>query len=114
MAARHLVTGAAGFIGSHLVDRLLARGDQVVGLDNFDGFYDPAEVVLGEQVVEHVHVHVVGDLQVGQVAELVALGQVVDHDDVVDAAGVEALDDVGADEAGGAGNHYAGHGKSSS
>ena len=38
-----LVTGAAGFIGSSLVDRLLARGDSVVGLDNFDPFYSPAE-----------------------------------------------------------------------
>jgi UDP-glucuronate 4-epimerase len=34
-----LITGAAGFIGSHLAERLLARGDQVVGLDNFDPFY---------------------------------------------------------------------------
>lgn len=39
---RILLTGAAGFIGSHVAERLLARGDDVVGLDNFDPFY-PAE-----------------------------------------------------------------------
>jgi UDP-glucuronate 4-epimerase len=37
-----LVTGAAGFIGSHLAERLLADGHRVVALDNFDSFYDPA------------------------------------------------------------------------
>ena len=37
-----LVTGAAGFIGSHLCERLLADGRHVVGVDNFDDFYDPA------------------------------------------------------------------------
>jgi len=39
---RVMVTGAAGFIGSHLVDALLARGDDVVGIDNFDPFYPRA------------------------------------------------------------------------
>ncbi len=39
MSARVLVTGAAGFIGSHLCEALLARGDEVTGVDNFDPFY---------------------------------------------------------------------------
>ena len=36
---RVLVTGAAGFIGSHLVEGLVAQGDEVIGIDNFDPFY---------------------------------------------------------------------------
>ena len=36
---RVLVTGAAGFIGSHLVEALSAQGDEIVGIDNFDPFY---------------------------------------------------------------------------
>lgn len=42
MSKRVLVTGAAGFIGSNLVDALLDRGDSVVGLDNFNDYYDPS------------------------------------------------------------------------
>jgi len=38
---RILVTGAAGFIGSHLSHRLLERGDEVLGLDNLNDYYDP-------------------------------------------------------------------------
>ena len=38
---RILVTGAAGFIGSHLCERLLNDGHSVNGVDNFDDFYDP-------------------------------------------------------------------------
>ncbi len=41
MALRILVTGAAGFIGSHTVAALLTRGDQVTGLDSFHPYYDP-------------------------------------------------------------------------
>jgi UDP-glucuronate 4-epimerase len=39
---RVLVTGAAGFIGSNLAEALLQRGDDVVGLDNFNDYYSPA------------------------------------------------------------------------
>jgi nucleoside-diphosphate-sugar epimerase len=36
-----LVTGAAGFIGSHLCERLVSEDHHVIGLDNFNDFYDP-------------------------------------------------------------------------
>ncbi len=41
MSQKHLVTGAAGFIGYHVAERLLDRGDEVVGLDNLNPYYDP-------------------------------------------------------------------------
>jgi UDP-glucuronate 4-epimerase len=53
--ARILVTGGAGFIGSHLCESLAADGHAVVALDNFDDFYDPAvkrrnlESILGSR-----------------------------------------------------------------
>ncbi len=37
-----LVTGAAGFVGMHVCEALLARGDVVLGVDNLDDYYDPA------------------------------------------------------------------------
>jgi nucleoside-diphosphate-sugar epimerase len=40
---RYVVTGAAGFIGSHLSEALRARGDDVVAVDSFTDYYDPAE-----------------------------------------------------------------------
>ena len=48
---RVLVTGAAGFIGSWVSQKLLARGDEVIGVDNFNSFYDPA---VKEQNVREV------------------------------------------------------------
>ena len=42
MARTVLVTGAAGFIGASLAQRLLQRGERVVGIDNLNSYYDPA------------------------------------------------------------------------
>ena len=52
---RYLVTGAAGFIGSHLAEALAASGHEVVGVDSFNDYYDPArkrENAAGLDVVE--------------------------------------------------------------
>ena len=49
ISGRCLVTGAAGFIGSHLAERLVADGCEVVGVDSFTDYYDPA---LKERNVE--------------------------------------------------------------
>lgn len=47
-----LVTGAAGFIGSNLADKLCKRGDEVIGLDNFNDYYDPAKKRANERRLE--------------------------------------------------------------
>ena len=51
---RYLVTGAAGFIGYHTAERLLERGDQVLGLDNLNPYYDPT---LKEARLERLRRH---------------------------------------------------------
>ena len=50
---RYAVTGAAGFIGSHLAETLLAAGHEVVGIDCFTDYYDPA---LKEENARHLDV----------------------------------------------------------
>lgn len=50
-----LVTGAAGFIGSHVSEMLSARGDTVIGVDNFNDYYDPAKKLLNAKTLEEKH-----------------------------------------------------------
>ena len=59
-----LVTGSAGFIGMHVAERLLARGDEVVGLDNMNDYYDPAlkRARLARLVERKGYTHVHADL----------------------------------------------------
>ena len=74
---------------------------------------DAAEFAAREAGVELALVEVVADLRIEQVAVLRAIGQIVDGDHVVDADGVEAVDEVAADESGRAGDNDP-HAKSSS
>jgi UDP-glucuronate 4-epimerase len=64
-----LVTGTAGFIGSYVAQRLLARGDSVIGLDNHNDYYDPAlkEARLQQFAHHPRYTHVRGDLSDQQV-----------------------------------------------
>jgi UDP-glucuronate 4-epimerase len=59
-----LVTGSAGFIGMHVCERLLARGDEVVGLDNMNDYYDPAlkRARLARLVEHERYTHIQADL----------------------------------------------------
>lgn len=60
----YLVTGGAGFIGSHVAASLLARGEKVVVLDNFNDYYDPAIKRDNIQRIQHKHLTVVaGDIR---------------------------------------------------
>jgi UDP-glucuronate 4-epimerase len=69
---RILVTGSAGFVGSHLTERLLARGDTVLGFDNHNDYYDPAlkEARIARFIDHPNYTHVRADL-----AEQVAVNQ---------------------------------------
>ncbi len=59
-----LVTGAAGFIGSHVAHRLLDRGETVVGVDNLDAYYDPTlkqarlDRLIGREGFTSVHLNI--------------------------------------------------------
>jgi UDP-glucuronate 4-epimerase len=69
--ASYIVTGCAGFIGSHVTEALLARGDRVVGIDNFDDFYNP---IVKEQNLARARAHrgftlIRGDIRVDQVLD---------------------------------------------
>jgi len=77
----NLVTGAAGFIGSHLVEALLKSGKTVIGVDEFNTYYDPA---LKQKNIDDFEKHpkfklIVGDIQFLDWSNLLADVDVVYH-----------------------------------
>ena len=73
-----LVTGTAGFIGSHVAMRLLDRGDEVVGIDNLNDYYD---VGLKQARLDRFRpqpLHQAGVVTIGDEADVLAVGLVGD------------------------------------
>jgi len=71
-----IVTGGAGFIGSHLCDALLRDGHEVTALDNFDGFYDPAVKL---QNIAEAHEHPRFTLIEGDIRDADAVGEAIER-----------------------------------
>lgn len=76
-----IITGVAGFIGSHLADALLQQGDRVIGIDHFNDYYDPALKRKNiAQALQHPSFELVeGDIQQLDWAALLADVDVVYH-----------------------------------
>lgn len=72
---KYLVTGAAGFIGMHLCERLLARGDMVLGIDNLNSYYDPK---LKEARLARLSAHGNFDFRQADISDAAALTQIFD------------------------------------
>jgi UDP-glucuronate 4-epimerase len=71
-----LITGGAGFIGSHLADRLLASGTNIVCLDNFNDYYDPA---VKRRNIEAALEHPSYTLREGDLRDRGFIGEVLDE-----------------------------------
>ena len=72
---RSLVTGAAGFIGSHLTERLRSQGDDVVAVDSFTDYYDPDRKRQNARDLDVLDL----DLQTGDVDRLIGSVERVFH-----------------------------------
>lgn len=78
-----LITGSAGFIGAHVVQRLLSQGHQVVGIDNHNPYYDPAlkarrlEALTGQPGYIHVREDIAAPGLVSEVCRQYGPGRIV-------------------------------------
>jgi UDP-glucuronate 4-epimerase len=76
-----LVTGSAGFIGSRLVFELLARGDDVIGIDNHNDYYDPSlkESRIHQYIDHPNYTHIRGDISNRELVNSVFVKHTPDH-----------------------------------
>lgn len=75
-----LITGAAGFIGSHLAEAFLRRGDRVVGLDNLDGSYDPARKQANlDEVARSAHSSRQWEFVLGDIRDVTSVDRLFDE-----------------------------------
>jgi nucleoside-diphosphate-sugar epimerase len=79
--ATYIVTGVAGFIGSHLAETLLKRGDRVIGIDQFNDYYDPALKRKNASILEDYGEFELleADIQALDWRELLAKAEVIFH-----------------------------------
>jgi len=88
MADSLLVTGGAGFIGSHLVDRLLADGNRVTVIDNFNPFYDPN--IKWDNIARHRE-HENYRLVEGDIRDAEAVGRCFEWDEITEVIHLAAM-----------------------
>jgi nucleoside-diphosphate-sugar epimerase len=79
--ATYIVTGVAGFIGSHIAETLLKRGDRVIGIDQFNDYYDPTLKRKNASILEdYAEFELLeADIQALDWRELLAKAEVIFH-----------------------------------
>lgn len=93
----YAITGASGFIGSHLAERLLKEGNRVINIDNFNDYYD-LEIKIKNTLVSTGNKNQVNDNDLSKEKKLLELKKIVDSTkytlEVVDIRDLESLERI--------------------
>ena len=89
----YLITGGAGFIGSHVAEELLKRGERVIAIDNFNDYYDPA---IKRRNAEHLSSYSQLEMIEGDIRDLDLLQRIFAENDISRVAHLAAMPGVRA------------------